>query len=97
MVRIVKLTFQEEAVGTFLATFQQFRERIAASEGCEHLALLHDHSDARIFMTYSVWQDPKYLQAYRRSPLFKEVWGQVKPLFAEAPDAWSLDVEYESQ
>jgi quinol monooxygenase YgiN len=43
-----------------------------------------------IFFTYRHWQAPENLEAYRNSPLFNEVWSQVKVWFADKPEAWSV-------
>ena len=92
MVRIVKLTFKSEHTNKFIDIFNSAKERIKGADGCTELKLIQDRSDPRIFMTYSVWQGPEFLQQYRRSDLFKEVWSQVRPLFEDEPEAWSLDV-----
>lgn len=92
MERIVKLTFLPEHADQFVELFESIKVRIRATEGCLSLKLIRDRSDPCIFMTYSVWKGPEYLQQYRRSELFKGLWTQMKPLFSHAPEAWSLDV-----
>jgi len=92
MERIVKLTFIPEQADHFVQLFEDVKEKIRATEGCLSLRLIRDRSDPSIFMTYSIWEGPEYLQQYRRSELFKDLWTQMKPLFSHAPEAWSLDV-----
>lgn len=96
MVRIVKLTFKNEEIATFIEIFEQVREKIRSADGCLSLSLLQDKSDPCIFMTYSFWEGPEFLQQYRRSELFKKVWTDIKPLFDDKPEAWSLDEKFKS-
>ncbi len=90
--RIVKMTFREEEVQTFLANFERNKNRIRDFDGCLHLKLLQDKTNHNIFFTYSIWESTAHLEAYRHSELFKSVWSKTKPLFADKPQAWSADV-----
>ncbi|MBK8338628.1 MAG: SAM-dependent chlorinase/fluorinase [Flavobacteriales bacterium] len=56
IVRLVRMTFQEEGMAQFQELFEGWRHRIIASPGCLHLELLHDVGDPRVFFTYSVWR-----------------------------------------
>jgi len=56
IIRIVQMTFREEAVSEFLALFEERRLQIRSFEGCRHLELWQDAADARIFFTYSHWE-----------------------------------------
>ena len=91
IIRIVKMSFLPEAITTFQETFDNYKERIRGVEGCEHLELLQDIDNPSIFMTYSYWQAPEYLENYRHSELFKEVWAKTKVHFNDRPQAWSVD------
>lgn len=92
IVRIVKMTFQPEKVNDFLAVFEESKEKIRAFEGCEHLKLLRQTEDGNIFFTYSYWQAPEHLEAYRHSDLFKATWAKTKVLFEAKPEAWSTKI-----
>jgi hypothetical protein len=85
------MTFEEDKVATFLSLFNQYKEKIKASEGCHRLELLKDHSASNIFFTYSEWENEEALDKYRYSTLFKTVWEQTKALFSAKAEAWSLD------
>lgn len=91
IIRIVKLTFEAEKVSEFLNTFSAYKENIRQSEGCEHLELLRDINSPNVFMTYSYWRTEHDLNSYRKSLLFKEVWSKTKVLFADKPEAWSMN------
>lgn len=91
MIRIVKMEFRADEITTFLRNFNEYKERIRAVEGCERLELLRDIDQPAIFMTYSYWKAPMYLEAYRHSDLFREVWSKTKPLFSAKPQAWSVE------
>lgn len=94
IVRVVKMTFRPEEVATFQDLFEGWRHRIIAFPGCRHLELLHDMDDPRVFFTYSVWDGPADLEAYRTSDVFAGVWPVVKKLFAARAAAWTVDREH---
>lgn len=89
--RIVKMTFKEECCEEFLAIFHKYKAHIRSAEGCTHLDLLRQAGDGAIFFTYSKWEHPDYLEKYRKSPIFAEVWPQTKALFAAPAEAWTVD------
>jgi quinol monooxygenase YgiN len=89
--RIVKMTFRIEACEDFLSIFNKYKEKIRNAEGCVHLQLLRETKDGNIFFTYSKWEDEKYLDIYRNSPIFAEVWPQTKALFTQPAEAWTVD------
>ncbi len=92
--RIVKLTFQPEKVGDFLAIFRESSGLIRDFPGCHHVELLRCSEPDNIFFTYSFWEDAPALERYRRSELFRSTWNRTRQLFARKPEAWST-VEWE--
>ncbi|MGI9159467.1 MAG: putative quinol monooxygenase [Saprospiraceae bacterium] len=91
--RIVKMTFREEGVDTFLnEVFESSKSAIRAFPGCRHMELLRFTDDPRVLFTFSIWDDPEALEAYRRSELFQNTWAKTKALFAEKAEAWSAEV-----
>jgi len=91
LIRIVRMTFQEDKVDDFLEVFDESKEKIRGFEGCTHLELLKDYHDSNIYSTYSYWEDDKALYSYRHSSLFKSVWAKTKPLFSDKPVAFSSE------
>jgi (4S)-4-hydroxy-5-phosphonooxypentane-2,3-dione isomerase len=91
MIRIVKMIFRTEQIADFQQLFEERKYKIRNCEGCVSLTLLQDKQDARIFFTYSIWQDEKYLESYRQSELFADTWQCVKQWFDDKPQAWSVD------
>lgn len=89
IVRIVKMTFKEEAVPAFLENFHKHKAQIRAFAGCERLLLLNDIHNSNVYFTYSWWQGEEHLEAYRKSELFQGVWAFTKTLFEAKPEAWS--------
>lgn len=85
------MTFLNDRTEEFLLIFDQYQARIRAAEGCLALTLLRDTSDARIFFTYSQWTDSRFIEQYRHSKVFGEVWPRVKSLFTEPAEAWSIE------
>lgn len=94
IIRIVKMTFELRHVEHFRTLFDGWAPRIRAFPGCTHLDLLHDVDDPRVYFTYSHWEDPSDLEAYRNSDVFAGVWPVVKTLFAAPAEAWTVDREH---
>lgn len=90
IVRIVQMTFREEAVSDFTTLFAERRDTIRNFEGCNHLELWRDNTNSNIFFTYSKWDSQSALDHYRFSEFFKDTWGKTKALFAAPPQAWSV-------
>jgi len=91
IIRIVKMTFRPEAVTDFLHIFEGVKDNIRAFEGCERLELLQHIEDEHVLFTYSWWEHPDHLEAYRQSALFSETWIKTKALFGGKPEAWSVN------
>ena len=83
------MTFRPDRLDAFHALFREARPRIAAAPGCRHLELWEDARFPNVLTTFSQWDGPASLEAYRRSDLFRETWAQTKPLFAAPPVAHS--------
>ncbi|WP_026810597.1 putative quinol monooxygenase [Arenibacter latericius] len=90
LVRIVKLTFELENIPEFKSIFKKHQKAMQNVEGCTFLELLQDVNDERIFFTHSYWNSNADLENYRKSEYFGEVWKATKLLFADKPEAWSL-------
>lgn len=91
MIRIVKMEFEPEKVQEFLNYFEKVKEHIRQQEGCLHLELLQDIHQNNILFTYSYWKAESYLNQYRDSDFFKEVWTHTKKHFNAQPLAWSVE------
>lgn len=90
LVRIVKLNIKMENIAKFEAIFAETKTYIRNSEGCLLLELYQDNKNPSLFFTYSHWEHESYLEKYRKSEFFKDVWGRTKQLFDAAPEAWSV-------
>lgn len=92
LVRIVRMTFEEDKLPDFHALFNQSKHRIRSFPGNRHLELLHDPDNPGVRMTYSLWNSDDDLDAYRQSELFRTTWAATKVLFAEKPVAFSGEI-----
>lgn len=92
IIRIVRMTFQEDKVEDFLSIFNEFKLEIRNQPGCNHLALLKDHHQENIYSTYSHWVNEESLNNYRNSETFGMVWPATKKLFKEKPVAHSYEI-----
>ncbi|MEZ4798326.1 MAG: antibiotic biosynthesis monooxygenase [Flavobacteriales bacterium] len=93
--RIVKMTFKSENVDLFENIFEKYHSKIRSAEGCLSLKLLRGVDNPNVFFTYSTWQDPSFLDVYRKSETFGIVWPQTKALFAEPAEAWTTEEKYD--
>ncbi|WP_338870248.1 antibiotic biosynthesis monooxygenase family protein [Spirosoma sp. SC4-14] len=91
LVRIVRMTFQEDKLGDFQAIFNNSKYLIRAFPGNQYLQLLSDPTQPNVRMTYSLWDSADALDAYRQSDLFRSTWAATKVLFAEKPIAFSAE------
>ncbi|MFT5165048.1 MAG: heme-degrading monooxygenase HmoA [Saprospiraceae bacterium] len=89
--RIVKLTFQEDKIDTFLRIFKDSKSKIRASQGCHHVELLQGMDQGNIFFTFSIWENEEALNTYRQSDLFRKTWAKTKVLFIDKPQVWSVN------
>jgi len=94
MIRIVKLTFQEDKIQDFLSFFDTVKHIVNNFPGCEGMQLLQDIHNPSIVMTYSHWKDENDLENYRVSNEFKNIWSTIKPWFAQKAEAWSVDAYF---
>jgi autoinducer 2-degrading protein len=90
-IRIVKMSFDEKHIETFLDNFHQNKTDIRNFEGCRLLELYRDKAQTNVFFTYSYWEAQAFLDKYRQSDLFNTVWAKTKILFNDKPQAWSVD------
>jgi heme-degrading monooxygenase HmoA len=91
LIRIVRMTFQEDKIEDFLEIFNRSKYLIRGFEGCQHLELLRDKSAQNVMLTYSYWLSEEHLNAYRDSTLFKTTWAATKVLFLDKPVAFSSE------
>ena len=91
IIRIVKLSIQKENTQRFIELFEQAQPSIAATSGCEYVALLRDTKNPNLFFTHSHWVNAEALESYRKSAFFRATWSQTKLLFNDKPEAWSLE------
>ena len=90
-VRIVKMSFHQKHIPSFLEMFEKKKTYIRDSKGCNLLELYQDKTNPEIFFTYSYWNKEEDLENYRNSDLFKNVWAKTKVFFNDKPLAWSVD------
>ena len=91
IVRIVRMHFRPGKDEAFLDIFNGSKHLIRQFEGCQHLALYSEADLPGVFFTYSVWDSPAHLEAYRNSKLFRTTWTKTKALFADRAQAWSME------
>ena len=83
------MTFKSDKIDAFLNTFEKQKAFIKGFKGCIHLELLRDTKNSNVFFTYSHWKDESFLELYRKSDFFIDIWSNVKILFDDKPIAWS--------
>lgn len=87
--RLVKMTFKEEKSDDFQQFVGTIVKKISAFDGCHKVDILRDVNNPNVFFTYSYWDTEEYLNKYRNSETFKEIWNFTKQMFNGKPEAWS--------
>lgn len=91
LIRLVRLPVNPVHVDEFLRLFNLSKKEIRNFSGCNFLELWSDTKEKNILYTYSLWNSEEALENYLQSELFKTTWQQVKPLFNDKPQVWSLE------
>lgn len=89
LVRIVQLHIEPELLSRFLELYSSHQSTIAGFKGCKEVKLLQDSKQPERVATLSLWNSEEDLNHYRYSEFFKNLWAQVKPMFASPAQAWS--------
>jgi quinol monooxygenase YgiN len=89
--RIVRMHFRQGERQAFLDIFNASKHLIRQFDGCRYLRLYNEADCPDVFFTFSVWASAAHLDAYRSSKLFQDTWADTKALFADKPQAWSLE------
>jgi heme-degrading monooxygenase HmoA len=90
--RIVKMTFRPEETESFIQDiFDTTKSAIRSFPGCKSVELLRDISQPNVLFTFSIWESPDALEAYRNSELFQNTWAKTKVKFADKAQAWSME------
>lgn len=92
--RIVRMEFLSEHVNDFENLFAQVKEQIRHFPGCLSLQVWTDPEAPNVYFTFSRWESPADLEAYRHSSLFTETWTQTKRWFCAKPQAFSAIDRY---
>ena len=95
--RIVKMTFKPEYCSDFEEYFATIKDRVGHQPGCSGVKLLKDKSENGVYFTYSIWDSAEDLERYRHTELFGQVWPKVKAWFGAKPEAWSTEIQGESE
>ena len=87
--RLVKLSFSEDYLDTFLESFEKKKQQILSYEGCFTVDLYLDSTKKGLCFTVSTWKSEAALEAYRQSDWFQATWKEVKQHFTDKPEAWT--------
>ncbi|WP_044201752.1 putative quinol monooxygenase [Flammeovirga sp. OC4] len=88
--RFVRLSFKQECIEEFQNLFLDVKEKIENFDGCQSVELLQDAESKNKFMTFSIWENEKALEAYRQSEFFQTTWKKTKLMFNDKPKAFSM-------
>jgi quinol monooxygenase YgiN len=83
--------FRPEEREAFLDIFNASKHLIRQFDGCQQMYLYNEAGLPDVFFTLSVWDSAAHLDAYRNSELFRKTWTKTKALFADKPQAWSIE------
>jgi quinol monooxygenase YgiN len=91
LTRVVKLSIQPHMVESFMKIFHENKMTILNAQGLNNLDLFADQNDGTIMFTISHWENEECIQMYRDSEYFRNLWSQLKPLFNNKAEAWTLN------
>lgn len=91
ILRVVGLPVRSESETQLLNAFHAAYPRIRALPGCHYLALLRSREPDPGYLTVSLWTSAQALDAYRKSPLFAEIWPQIRATLGAEPWAESFE------
>lgn len=92
ILRIVKLSIKPDCISAFKQTFDKTQSSIKTYKGCQSVELFQETANSNVYFTLSYWDTESDLENYRNSDFFQNVWSQVKPLFSQRAEAWSLKI-----
>lgn len=90
LVRIVHLSIAPAHRAAFEAYVAQKIKVVADQPGCLSAAWLRAHDGS--YFTYSHWRAEEFLEDYRKSATFAEIWPTLKAWFDAPARAWSCDL-----
>jgi|SRR5690554_411182 len=91
IIRIVELNIQRDELVKAGSLLEEVSSKVRSMNGCSHLHILEDMHQAGHITTYSHWESEQHLNDYRKSVIFRNFWGAIKPLFASPARAWSSE------
>ncbi len=91
VIRIVRLHLKENRSERFKELFYASKPEILKFAGCQQVDLFVDKNDTNIYYTHSLWDTEEHLNDYRESKFFEGTWREVKKLFADKPQAFSME------
>ena len=86
------MVFIEEKSAKFREHSKTIVNKISKSKGCHKVEILQDINDRNIFFSYSHWSSEEDLNNYRNSEMFKNIWGELRKMFAKKTQAWSTEI-----
>jgi len=89
-VRIVRMCFRPEVKELIQQRLVEQASKVRAFPGCLYLALHQDADNSAIFYSISYWESPQALEAYRKDPLFRDFWVEIKAYFDQPARAFTL-------
>jgi len=90
LIRIVHLQVAPAHRAAFEAYVATKIKVVANQPGCLRATWLRAHDGS--YFTYSEWRSEEFLQQYRESATFAEIWPTLKAWFDTPARAWSCDL-----
>lgn len=91
ILRIVKIKIDEVKIDTFKLFMKNLRNEKLRLKGCLHFDYFHEKKNKNIYYTYTIWENEKHLNQYKKSELFKKVISTLNSLSIEEPRAWTIE------
>lgn len=92
VVRFVSLRAHPDRQAELAEVVTSSAPTVRAVPGCRGLTILQDIHDPLHFLTWSQWDSPADLDAYRRGPVYGQVWPRIRACLAERAHAHTFEV-----
>jgi len=96
IIRVVKLSFDKSNLPEAIQKLEAIAPVVRSMNGCRNLEIGFRLKDRGVVFTYSHWDSVDHLNDYRDSSTFRDFWDDIKSLFSNPAEAYSLEPIFSS-
>lgn len=92
--RIIKLS-TKVSPDDFMDYMNSIIPEYKAQEGCHQVEILRGKINDNIFFIYTIWQNNRLLNKFRKSEFNQEFWSNLQKMSENRPQVWSVENIFE--